>query len=171
MYADSVASGSASLAGRHYKCFINCHFRRVEKLEFVPDGFNWARALLTIVIVGSAATGCGSATDTLWSATVPSPDRIWTAQAIMENTSGPGNNFTAISVYLKRKNEAGRGKQVLLYSQSSIPWRENTPPLLMTWLAPRHLQVTFNQLPNFDAKITNYAGIDISVGKGSISTR
>jgi len=142
---------------------------RCHKSASVP--LVWLHTLLALAFIACATTGCGSATETGWSANEPSPDGMWTARATMENISGPGNNYTAISVYLKRQVDAEPGQRVLLYSQNAIPWRENIPPLAMKWLSPTHLQVTFDQVPTFDAQVNSYAGIETSVGKDQVSAQ
>ena len=131
----------------------------------------WSRTLFALVFIACATTCCGSATETVWSANVPSPDGEWSARGATENTSGPGNNYTSISVHLKTRDDAGPGQLVLLYAQNAIPWRENTPPLAMKWLSPTHLQITFDQVPTFDAQVNSYAGIEISVAKGHVSAQ
>jgi hypothetical protein len=130
---------------------------------------SWARVLFAIGVVATATTGCGSATETIWNMEVRSPDGLWTANALTERTSGPGNAYTATSVYLKGQSVAGVGQPVLTYPQNVLPWINGSVPLVMTWLTPSHLHVTFNQVPTFDTQAIRYAGIDISVGKNAVT--
>jgi hypothetical protein len=114
------------------------------------------------------ACACGSATQTVWQSNVTSPDGRWIASAMMKDTSGPGNNYLATIVVLKRPGSNGRGIEVLSYPQNNLTKAKadrDHPGL--SWLTPSHLQVSFNQIPEFDFQAIKCADVEISVAEAA----
>ena len=150
---------------------ICCIFRRAvfDKGPLKVDMF-YKGLFSFVVCLVVAASGCGSAVETMWSVEVPSPDGLWIASARTDQTSGPGNADLTTGVYLRRTNRADSATTVLLFQNKPVSSKRAITPRI-EWLTPSHLQVTFNQLPDFYSQTIKYAGIDISVGVRSSVTK
>jgi hypothetical protein len=121
------------------------------------------RTLLTLVTLSAVAgmlAACGVATEKTWSSEAVSTDGNWTATAMTEGTSGPGNNYLGTSVYLKRTGARGRGYKILGYQQDGSG-RE--APLTVVWSDRSTLRVTLNKPHQVDLQVCKYGGITIVV--------
>jgi len=120
-----------------------------------------------LVTLAGLSSSCGVSTEISWRSDVASPDGIWTATAITEGTSGPGNNYLGTAVYLKRTNASGRGYEVLGYPEDTSIWARGRAVLALRWRDNSTLQIYFEHIPKLQLQVCKYGDIDISVQAGS----
>jgi hypothetical protein len=127
------------------------------------------RLIVRMIAVGAVAVtiSCGSATRTVWSTEVRSPDGTWLARAQTDQTSGPGNAFVWTGVYLNRASGA-RSSETILGFPNEVRRENGAIDVALVWVTPDHLEVILSKWPKFDVQVIKYAGIDISVKQGAI---
>ena len=109
---------------------------------------------------------------TVWKQDVRSPDGAWIATARTEQEGGFGSAWVETTVSIRKVNRTvNRGKPFDVFSYpggGSIPKsyalsNENADPdLQITWLTPRHLQITHRSPVSPDLEVVRFADIDIS---------
>jgi hypothetical protein len=118
--------------------------------------------LLVLFCSWTLISGCGTDVRTVWSIQAPSPDGYWVASGRADQHSGPGNAAIVMGVYLRRANGSVPEEPVLNFF-NDLPPGNGGISLMMRWLTPTHLQVTFSRHPDLYFQVVKYAGIDISV--------
>jgi hypothetical protein len=117
--------------------------------------------LLLIMGVCISAFGCRDVA-TIWSAEARSPDGHWLASARTKQYGGPGAAGVQTSVYLKRTNDSRPPIEILgLSNESAYP--PGITGVVMNWLTPSHLEVTYKGHASLYFQVVKCAGIDISV--------
>jgi hypothetical protein len=120
-------------------------------------------AVTVVLGIAGLSSSCGTSTEITWSSQAVSPDGNWTATAMTEGTSGPGNNYLGTTVYLKRTNARSRGYEVLGYPEDTSTWARGKAVLALRWRDRSTLQITFKQIPKLQLQVCKYGDIDISV--------
>ena len=120
-------------------------------------------ALTATLMFVLCLSSCGASTETTWSSEVVSPDGSWTATAMTEGTSGPGNNYLGTAVYLKRTAARGRGYEVLGYPEDTSTWARGKAVLALHWRDNSTLEILFKRIPKLDLQVCKYGDINISV--------
>lgn len=116
-----------------------------------------------LTALAGLSSSCGSSTDITWRSDVASPDGKWTATAMTEGVSGPGNAYLGTTVFLKRTDTKGRGLEVLGYQEDGSTWARGRAPLILSWTDRQTLKITFKRLPKLDLQVCKWGDIDISV--------
>jgi hypothetical protein len=140
-------------------------------------------SVLAACVIGS---GCASKEDlTVWKAEVPSPGTQWIARADTVQNGGFGSAHIATSVYLRKSGDSGPGVTVLeLSCQGPMPRpyvldnvanAGGSIHLVMTWLDPSHLRVTYDAHPDLVLHVATFQGVtilaeDLSGGAGGKKT-
>ena len=125
--------------------------------------FSMLVTLTAILLLGLCLSACGASTETTWSSESVSPDGNWTATAMTEGTSGPGNNYLGTSVFLKRATSQGRGYEVLGYPEDTSTWARGKAVLTLHWRDNSTLEIVFHRKPKVDLQVCKYGDIDISI--------
>jgi hypothetical protein len=127
-----------------------------------------------LIILGVCLLGAGCAAPTVWKVEVRSSDGFWIASARTVQNGGFGTAAIDTAVFLKCTRDASPPQQVLGFScegpvsRSYVPDNKanagGTINLTMKWLAPSHLEVTYNGRDgSLNFQVVKYQGIDISV--------
>lgn len=119
--------------------------------------------LASTLILGLCLSCCGASTEITWSSDAVSPDGNWTATAMTEGTSGPGNNYLGTRVYLKRTSARDRGYEVLGYPEDTSTWARGKAVLALRWRDNSTLEIVFKHIPKLDLQVCRYSNIDISL--------
>lgn len=118
---------------------------------------------------------CCDGPSIIWKEEVRSPDGFWTAIALTEQQSGPGNAWCGTTVSLKRTNVSESPEEVVgitchgaigeAYTLNNIANAGGTIGLRMKWLDPSHLEVTYDKRLAGDLffQVVKTSGIDIAV--------
>lgn len=137
-----------------------------ELIMKLVTGSPWMiRKTIPLIIIGVCVlmSGCHDVA-TIWSAEARSPDGYWIASARTEQHGGPGTAGIITSVYLKRINVSQPPMEVLGFSCDGPASRPGgTINLVMKWVTPSRLEVTYDGHPNLYFQVVKVAGIDISV--------
>ena len=112
---------------------------------------------LTVICIAA----CGVTNEVIWTADAISSDGSWTATAMTEGVSGPGNNYLGTTVYLKRTKARDRGFEVLGYQENHVP-SPGDAPLTMTW-QDRTLHIKLKQHPTLNLQVCRYGDVNIVV--------
>lgn len=116
------------------------------------------------VVVGAcllAASGCGGE-DEIWTANAPSPDGRWLATASTVETSGFGTGLIQTDVFLKWTKGSDSPEHILGLVDDG--WSTSkTNNLSMNWVAPTHLDVSYDGLATVDLQVVKYGDVDISL--------
>jgi hypothetical protein len=120
-------------------------------------------AVTAIFAFAALSMSCGAVNEITWQTEVVSPDGRWTATAMTEGTSGPGNNYLGTAVYLKRTGAKGRGYEILGYPEDNPSWQRGRAPLSLVWRGSQYLAIIFKQVPKLDLQVCKLSGIEISV--------
>jgi hypothetical protein len=128
--------------------------------------FGTLLTLTATLIFGLCLSSCGTSTETTWSSEAASPDGNWTATAMTEGTSGPGNNYLGTTVYLKRTGARGRGYEVLGYPEDTSTWSRGKAVLALRWRDNSTLEIYFKRIPKVELQVCKYGDISISVEAG-----
>lgn len=109
---------------------------------------------------------------TVWKQDVRSPDGVWIATARTDQEGGFGSAWVETTVSIRKVNRTvNRGKPFDVFSYpggGSIPKsyvlsnQNADPDLQITWLTPRHLQITHLSPVSPDLEVVRFADIDIS---------
>jgi len=130
---------------------------------------------IPLIVIGVCilSVGCQKAHETIWKAEVRSPNALWLASADAVQNGGFGSAAIQTSVYLKRIAVSGPPVQVLLFSCPGPAPRPyvldnkanagGTIDLVMKWLTPSHLEVTYDGHADLDFQVVKYGGVAISV--------
>jgi hypothetical protein len=129
------------------------------------------------MILGVCAlwSGCRPTLDdlTVWKAEVRSPDGLWIASARTIQNGGFGSARIDTIVYLQRANASQPPTEVLGFDcEGPVPRpytldnkanAGGTIDLKMGWVAPSHLEVTYDGQASLDLQVAKYQDIDISL--------
>jgi hypothetical protein len=110
---------------------------------------------LFIAICVLGASGC-DVEDEIWTANAPSPDGRWLATARTLETSGTGLIHT--DVFLKWTKGSNSPEHILGFVHDG----PRTINLSMNWVAPTHLDVTYDRLATVDLQVVKLGDVDIS---------
>jgi hypothetical protein len=112
--------------------------------------------------MGLLATACSQRPPIVWSAEARSPDGQWVATARSDQFSGPGNAAIVSGVYLRHADGSG-SEQPVLHFLDELPPEKGGIKMRVIWVAPTHLEVTFDRTPKLNLLVAKFSGIDISV--------
>jgi hypothetical protein len=133
-------------------------------------------SILIVFLLGVClfSSGCeGPAT--IWKEEVRSPDGAWTAIGLTEQQGGPGNDWCATTVSLKRTNVSESPTDIVgitchgaigqAYTLDNIANAGGTIGLQMKWLDLSHLEVTYDKqlAGELYYQVVKTSGLDISV--------
>jgi hypothetical protein len=127
------------------------------------------QAILMLVIgILMLEYGCPwMAVRTVWSAEARSPDGLWIARALTEETNGPGIAQVGTSVFLKRAGFLHYFRHSILVLGLSEDENQNVPldtiNLRMTWKTPSHLDVTYEGPATVNFELAHCSGVEISM--------
>lgn len=129
------------------------------------------RVAIWLIIGVCILQGCQDVA-TIWSAEARSPDGKWLASAHTEQHGGPGTAGVETVVELKRTDVSRTPEAVLsLFHDPSLPSQSGeTIHLTMKWVAPSHLEVTYDGHADIGLQVVKYGGIAISVRDLSAKT-
>jgi hypothetical protein len=142
-----------------------------DKMTGVADGISLSGAggsletgkiiLLTVLAIFLMGTGCGASEKT-WSTESQSPDGRWLAMAQTVQAGGFGTSTTTTDVSLKWTKGSDRPETILVFvhDPSSVP---DSIHLSMNWVAPSHLEVTFDGHPRINFQVVKYGDVEISL--------
>ena len=132
------------------------------------------------VIVCSLLSGCSP--PTIWRTELKSPDGAWLAIAHTEQNGGFGSASINTIVALKRIDgtiNSGKPQNVIDFdcpgpaAHAYVMDQANaggTIHLVITWLTPSHLQITYDGKANLIFQVARLANLDISVQDTSKTT-
>jgi hypothetical protein len=97
-----------------------------------------------------------------------SPDGRWLASARTTRWFGPGTPGEETNVYLERNNKDSHPpEKVLGFSHDATASQAGTVHLTLKWVAPTHLEATYDGHAAIDVQVVKYDGVDISVQDSS----
>lgn len=108
-----------------------------------------------------AALGCGGE-DEIWTANAPSPDGRWLATASTLETSGFGTGSIQTDVFLKWSKGSDSPEHILGFVHDGRSGSK-TINLSMNWVAPMHLDVTYDGHATVDFQVVRLGDVDISL--------
>ena len=115
------------------------------------------------LLIGILLFGCSKAPIATWSATAPSPDGVWVAEAHSEQGGGFGGDNDVTIVQLRRTAGSQAPIQILLFSQEYA-----TISLQMNWVNSSQLNVLYGPSSrpgdhvSLDFQAIKCAGVDIT---------
>ena len=128
------------------------------------------RMAMSLLILGLCIVefGC-SGSDTIWSTEARSPDGRWLAKAQTVQTGGFGTGLTTTDVDLKwiKGSDSPETVLVFVHDSRSVP---DTIHLSMSWVAPSHLEVTYDGHPRIDFQVVKLGDVEISLRDLSTKT-
>jgi len=146
------------------------------------DCRNRSAALLPIIVgIGICFSGCTSKDEhAVWKEALLSPDAAWVASATTLQNGGFGSGGISTTVYLSRPGNANVPTEVLGFScdgpiprpyvLDNVANKGGSINLVMKWITPTHLEVTFSGHPDLYFQAVKFAGIEISVRDLSSAT-
>jgi hypothetical protein len=138
--------------------------------------------LLPIIVgIGICFSGCTSKDEhAVWKEALLSPDAAWVASATTLQNGGFGSGGISTTVYLSRPGNANVPTEVLGFScdgpiprpyvLDNVANKGGSINLVMKWITPTHLEVTFSGRPDLYFQAVKFAGIEISVRDLSSAT-
>jgi hypothetical protein len=108
-----------------------------------------------------SALGCGGE-DEIWTANATSPDGRWLATASTLETSGFGTGAIQTDVFLKWTKGSNSPEHVLGFVHGGKS-DSKTINLSMNWVAPTHLDVTYDGSATVDFQVVKLGDVDISL--------
>ena len=127
---------------------------------------SWARigrigAAVVVGICILAALGCGGE-DQIWTADAPSPDGRWLAGARTLETSGFGTGLIVTNVSLKWTKDSKSSQDILVLVHDGRS-ASKTINHSMNWVAPTHLDVSYDGHATVDLQVVKLGDVDISL--------
>ena len=119
-----------------------------------------AAALALVVVMCAWQFGCQRDVQTIWSAEARSPDGHWLATAQTIQHFGPGAAGVETRVYLKFVSNTPTMILGFFHDPRDV---SHTIDLLMKWVSPSHLEVTYNGRADLDFQVVKCGGVDVSV--------
>jgi hypothetical protein len=129
------------------------------KLSWATIGKIALAVVVGVCVLG--ASGC-SGEDTIWAVEVPSPDGRWLATADTVETSGFGTGDIETDVFLKWTKGSKPSEHILGFVHDPKS-ASKTINLLMKWVEPTHLEVTYDGHATVDLQVVKYGDVDISL--------
>lgn len=129
-----------------------------------------SRLVITAVVLESLL-GCQN-DPTVWKKDFRSPDGAWVASAQTKQWGGFGSAWVETTVSIQKiDGTVNHGKPFDVFSypgggkipRTHVLSDENLDPdLLITWLAPNHLQIAHTSAIDPDLEVSRFSNVDIS---------
>ncbi len=138
------------------------------------SGLSANHKAILLMIIGVCVLGSGCRDDahpTIWTAEVRSPDGSFLAIARTDQNGGFGSASIDTMVFLKQASQPPvmvlafdcEGPAPRAYVLDNKANAGGTINLIMKWVSPSHLEVTYSGHATLSFQAVKYAGIDISV--------